>query len=148
MDTLKREKMIVSKITQPKLGLVLILLCLVSCYPKDRVESRFIKITNNTKQDLIFILSERGEFKKPFYEEDLLTLSPNMIDSLSCSDFSWDDMIKKSDNNKLNIYIIKKNSLDNYGGQMDSIFKNQEFYKRCSFDIEFIKKNSWEIVFK
>ena len=55
MVTVKREKTIINKITQLKLGLVLILLCLVSCYPKDRVEYRFIKITNNTKQDLIFI---------------------------------------------------------------------------------------------
>jgi hypothetical protein len=71
-----------------------------------------------------------------------------MSDSLTCSEFSWEDLIRMSDNNKLNIYIVKRNSLDNYGGQIDSIFKNQEFYKRCSFDIEFLNKNSWEIVFK
>jgi hypothetical protein len=146
MDTVKREKTIINKKSQLKLGLIL--LCFVSCYPEDRVENRFVKISNNTKQDLIFILSERGEFKKPFYDEDLLTLSPNMSDSLTCSEFSWEDLIRMSDNNKLNIYIVKRNSLDNYGGQIDSIFKNQEFYKRCSFDIEFLNKNSWEIVFK
>ncbi len=132
------------------LTLVLICFFLYSCIPKDRIESRFIKIANNSNQDLIFLLSEKGEFNRPVYDEQILFLNTNTSDSLLCSEsyFSWEDMMKESDNKKLNIYIVKKNSLNKYGEQIDSIFKNHEFYRKCSFDIEFIEKNNWRIVFK
>jgi len=150
MDTVKREKILVSKITQLKLSLVLILLCLVSCYPKDRVESRFIKITNNTNQDLIFILSEKGKFEKPVYDDQILYLKSQSLDSFICSEsyFSWENMIEQTENKKINIYVVQKSSLDKYNGIIDSVFTKLEYSKKCGFDIESLKKNSWKIVFK
>lgn len=119
-----------------------------SCIPKDYTESRFIKIVNNSNQNLIFVLSENGEFKRPFYNEDIIIVNMNMIDSLSCSNFSWENMIKQTDNNKINIYIVLKISLDKYNGTIDSVFNKQDYLKKCSFDIDYLERNNWKIVFK
>lgn len=119
-----------------------------SCIPKDYIESRFIKIENNSNQDLIFVLSEEGLFKKPFYDEDILILDKSMTDSLSCSDFSWESLIEQTDNKKINIYVVQKSSLEKYHKEIDSVFIKQEYLKKCSFDINYLERNNWRIVFK
>jgi hypothetical protein len=120
----------------------------VSCIPKDYVESRFIKIDNKSNQNLIFVLSENGEFKKPFYSEDIVLLHVNETDSLSCSDFSWENMIQQSYNKRINIFIIKESILKKYNNVIDSVFFNQEYLNKHSFDIDYLERNNWNIVFK
>ncbi len=126
-----------------------IFICLlVSCIPKDYVEPRFIKIENNSNQNLIFLLSENGEFKKPFYSEDVVLLRVNETDSLSCSDFSWENMIEQSYNKRINIYIIQESVLKKYNDVIDSAFFNQEYLNKHSFDIDYLERNNWTIVYK
>jgi hypothetical protein len=121
-----------------------------SCIPKDHTESRFIKIVNNSNQNLIFVLSENDKFEKPIYHDQVLYLKSQSSDSLTCSEsyFSWENMIEQTNNKKINIYIVQKSSLDKFDGIIDSVFSKNEYLKKCSFDIEFIEKNNWKIVFK
>jgi len=122
--------------------LLFAVLMLSSCV-KDRIDRRKIVLINESKNDIYWMKSENGKFKKQLY--DPVIVEPNTSGSIGNIVPPWDVTIEYSKDKKLSIYIVIKDSVDKYG--WDNIYKKNIFSKKYLIDMQCLEDNKWTIVY-
>lgn len=100
---------------------------------KDRIEKREIKIINYSTFDLYVLKSEEGLLKSPYYNYDIDSIKAGSSTQLENLFPSWNELIKRSKNGKLTLFVITKDSIKDNG--WDKVCQNQSYYKKYQIDI-------------
>jgi len=113
----------------------------------DRVESRFLIIKNESKSEIVCIISEKelnlvGKNDRPLSVD----VEVNKEGNLNPVKPSWERFIKKCDGQKLRFYIISKDSISKYG--LDTILKKNMYIRKDYFTIEDLEKINFHITYE
>lgn len=113
---------------------------------KDKVDTRKLKIVNESITDIYWVKSESGEFKKNIYNDEVDIVMVNSIGSIGNLVPPWDVTIEESKDKKISIFIVHKDSVDKYG--WDSVYKRKLYVKRYFIDMKYLEDNKWTIIYR
>jgi hypothetical protein len=125
------------------------LFLLYSCV-LDKIETRKIKVINNTNRIMYCFMSESDNFTKPYINYPVETydefniIKINSFNYVENKELSWDLFIEKyCDEGKLRLFIVSKDSIDKYGWK--KVLSENIHTKVYKLNLEDIKKSDWTI---
>lgn len=115
-------------------------------YSCDPVDHRELLVLNNTKGDVYWLFSENDTFKKPYLRDDIDSIEINKNGTICSYAPTWDERISRSLNGKLALFIVMKDTVAKYG--WEKTITKHKCYKKIQIDMDFLKKNKWQIEIK
>jgi len=126
--------------------IIILFISIFSSCLRDRIDKRQLKIINTTSSDIYSIKSENGKLQKPYYNYYLDSIRADSTYFIENLFPSWNELIERSTDKKLTIFIIPKDSVYKYG--WDKVYKNKIFIKRYLIDMKYLEDNKWTILYK
>lgn len=129
-----------------KLILFISLIITLSSCVFDITDNRDIKVYNNSKSD-IYTFYSPCELNNTLIDERqkgyVISVEPDSIGSEDIVRPSWEEYIKECDNNKIRLYIIKKDSVGKYG--WETVCQKNIYNKKYVLTIEDLEELNWQI---
>lgn len=121
------------------------MIVLSSC---DYYENRWINVSNHSKSKIVVFVSkkETGNLLKDERVDEIMELDCDSTGLLSIVRPTWDEYIKRCQDNKIRFYIIKNDSIDKYGWK--TVLKKNIYNKKYLFTIEDLEELKWEIKYE
>lgn len=116
------------------------------CVDPDPGETRQIKLINNSKEMVYWILSNNNDLNESTGYLDSDSIMPDSCDTIACCDLTWDALSRRSANKKINIYILNTDGMPE--DSLNHVSGKQSIKKKISVDIDYLNKNNWTITYK
>ena len=127
----------------------LILLSLTSCL--EHIDTRKIKIVNETNKNIYVFDSQNDTFTEPYISYPLDTLLKYEKSEMKNPFYmrnviGWKSYIEDSKEGKMRIFLVEQDSIDKYG--IKNILEKSIYTKVYKVDIQDLKDCDWEIVYR
>jgi len=117
----------------------------------DRIERREVKIINKSKDTIYCLISYTNSIDNRYVKYDNYRLDRRFVDIDSSANVydkprDWDTYISNSDDSKMRLFIISKDSINKYG--FEEVVNKNIYTKVYKLDIEDLNKMNWTVTYE
>ncbi|MFT6921126.1 MAG: hypothetical protein ACJA1C_000120 [Crocinitomicaceae bacterium] len=120
---------------------IILALILISCHHSDFK----LQIKNNTDFDIYVITYDTSSLDDyPNMVLDFDLIPKDSTKAMWSFNQSWEDCVKNSRNNGLNIFVIHRDTVEKY--DRNPIVKTKNYYKQVFLTLEELEALKWKVV--
>lgn len=116
------------------------------------IDRRDVKVINKSKDSIYCLMSGSNSFKTPYIDYSEAVINENYIIpkdtfiNIIDKPLNWEEYIMKSDEGKMRLFIISKDSVVKYGWR--EVLTRNIYTKVYQLTIDDLNNNHWQVLYE